>query len=168
MKTEFVTFTYKITPKVSAQFGEIDNIHPTPHTGVDFVVSVNTPIYAPVDSIVSRVEEHHALLGKAVFLKTDSGYQIVLGHLNDIKVKIGEHVHSGELVALSGNSGNSTGPHLHLGIIDKLGQFIDPNVFFNSIKSMYFTIQSQAVVAFGKLDSAIDLFMQNPTMLIPV
>lgn len=116
-----------LIPRITADFGEIDSVHKTPHTGIDVAVPQGTPLYAPADGIVSRIADYGDVsLGKAVFVKTHTGYQYIFGHLSDVKVSLGERIHSGDILALSGNTGNSTGPHLHFGLVDKAGAFVDP------------------------------------------
>lgn len=115
-----------LTPRITARFGELDSVHSTPHTGVDIAVPEGTPLYAPDGGIITRVYEN-ASIGKAVIMRTRAGYQYIFGHLSDnTKVRVGERIHTGEIIGLSGNTGNSTGPHLHLGAVDTAGAFIDP------------------------------------------
>lgn len=118
-----------LTPRVTAPFGAIDSTHPTPHTGVDVALPEGSPIYAPADGIVSRIADYgDGSLGQAVFVKTQAGYQYIMGHLSKVQVHAGDRVHAGDLLALSGNTGNSTGPHVHLGLVDKAGGFLDPQL----------------------------------------
>jgi hypothetical protein len=119
---------------VSAGYGVISNVHKTPHTGIDFAVPMGTPINAPLDGVVSRIADYgNSSLGKAIFVNTHGGKQYVIGHLSEIKVKAGQLVHQGDLLALSGSSGNSTGPHLHFGMFNALGQPMSPgNISFDA------------------------------------
>lgn len=118
-----------LAPRITAGFGDIDSSHPTPHTGIDYAMPIGSSVYAPEGGIISRITDYGATgLGKAVMMKTQAGYQYIFGHLSDNSlVRVGERVHKGDILALSGNTGNSTGPHLHLGVIDKAGHFIDPD-----------------------------------------
>lgn len=86
-----------------------------------------TPIYAPFEGIVTRVVDYgDKSLGKAVFVKIKGGEQYVIGHLSDIKVQLNQYVDQGNLLALSGSTGRSTGPHLHFGMFNIFGKPIDP------------------------------------------
>jgi hypothetical protein len=117
----------ELLPRITAPFGSIDPSHPTPHTGIDFALPIGSPLYAPEGGIISRIADYgDASLGKAIFVKTKAGYQYIFGHLSEVKVREGDRVFGGDLIALSGNTGNSTGPHLHLGMLDKAGGFVDP------------------------------------------
>jgi hypothetical protein len=114
-------------PRITSRFGEIDSAHAMPHTGVDVALPIGSNVYAPESGIVSRIADYGDVsLGKAVFMKTGSGYQYIFGHLSQVKVRVGEKIHTGEVLGLSGNTGKSTGPHLHLAAVDSHGTFVDP------------------------------------------
>lgn len=82
------------------------------HTGIDISNVVGTPVLAPADGRVKSIWKDR-FLGLA--LKIDHGYGIetVYGHLHKVLVKVGQRVKRGEKIALMGNTGRSTGPHLH-------------------------------------------------------
>lgn len=84
------------------------------HYGNDYRLPEDTPILAPTDGTVTRTFEDQ-LGGNVLEIAEDNGryYQWFM-HLNDFKVKAGESVTAGDVVALSGNTGEqTTGPHLH-------------------------------------------------------
>lgn len=112
-------------PRITSKFGEIDEVHMTPHTGVDIALPIGSSVYAPDGGIVTRVYEN-ASIGKAVIMKSREGYRYIFGHLSEQKVRVGERVHTGDILGLSGSTGNSTGPHLHLGALNTAGAFADP------------------------------------------
>jgi len=117
---------------VSAPFGDISNIHPNGHTGIDLVMKSGTELFSPVDGIIKRIVDYgDKNLGKGIFIETEDGKTVIMGHLSDFKVKLGQKVSEGDLVALSGNTGNSTGSHLHLGLKDMSGDFISPEEVLN-------------------------------------
>jgi murein DD-endopeptidase MepM/ murein hydrolase activator NlpD len=66
--------------------------------------------------------------GNLVVIEHEFGYQSYYGHLSTIKVKLGDYVKTGELIAFSGNTGRSTGPHLHFEI-KKNGNSLNPAIF---------------------------------------
>ncbi len=82
------------------------------HEGLDIAVWYNTPVLATADGVVIYAGWLSGY-GYMVKLKHGFGYSTYYGHLNKIKVKKGQNVKRGQLIALTGNSGRSTGPHLH-------------------------------------------------------
>lgn len=85
---------------------------PTPHKGVDFGIPIGTPIIAPSDGIVEHVA--YQARGAGRYIKIKHGHiTTVYMHLSRSLVKPGQRVRKGERIALSGNTGGSTGPHLH-------------------------------------------------------
>lgn len=87
----------------------------TMHTGVDLAAPMLTPEYAAVDGVVLRAGSASGF-GLAVYILTDDGDVMVYGHMEKITVKAGQYVQAGDTVALVGNRGQSTGPHLHFEI----------------------------------------------------
>lgn len=90
--------------------------HIKPHNGTDFAMPIGTPITAPANGVVERVSNHHAA-GRYVVIRHDNGYRTRYLHLSRPLVKQGDIVTMGERIALSGNTGSSTGPHLHYEVI---------------------------------------------------
>lgn len=113
--------------EVSTKFGITDEWHNTVHNGIDLVMNTGTELFSPVSGTISKVVDYGSEnIGKGVFIKTDSGENVIMGHLSDIKASVGDRVSEGDLVALSGNTGHSTGSHLHLGLKDTDGTFLNP------------------------------------------
>jgi murein DD-endopeptidase MepM/ murein hydrolase activator NlpD len=89
------------------------------HSGTDFRAAVGTPVYAVADGIIEGVGDTdltcpRASFGKWVFIRHYNGLATAYGHLSLIKAVEGTRVQKGELIGYSGNTGYSTGPHLHL------------------------------------------------------
>ncbi|MCL7929542.1 peptidoglycan DD-metalloendopeptidase family protein [Halomonas llamarensis] len=84
----------------------------SPHNGTDFAMPIGSPITAPANGRVERVENHYAA-GRYVVIRHDNGYRTRYLHLSKPLVSRGQRVEMGERIALSGNTGRSTGPHLH-------------------------------------------------------
>jgi murein DD-endopeptidase MepM/ murein hydrolase activator NlpD len=82
------------------------------HAGVDIPGPSGTPIYATADGIVGRAERSGGY-GNLVELEHGKGIQTRYGHLSRILVAAGARVKRGQLIALMGSTGRSTGPHLH-------------------------------------------------------
>jgi murein DD-endopeptidase MepM/ murein hydrolase activator NlpD len=96
------------------------------HSGVDFRASVGTPVYAVADGVVEGTGDtdqtcYKASFGKWVFIRHNNGLSTAYGHLSLIKVSEGARVKKGDLIAYSGNTGHSTGPHLHLTVYASYG-----------------------------------------------
>ncbi|MDN6323209.1 MAG: peptidoglycan DD-metalloendopeptidase family protein [Halomonas sp.] len=88
----------------------------SPHNGTDFAMPIGTPVTAPANGVVERVSNHHAA-GRYIVVRHDNGYRTRYLHLSRPLVNQGERVTMGERIALSGNTGRSTGPHLHYEVI---------------------------------------------------
>jgi murein DD-endopeptidase MepM/ murein hydrolase activator NlpD len=98
------------------------------HRGIDLANSSGTPIYATADGVV-RFTGIQGGFGKAVRIRHEaSGLETVYGHLDSFKVKAGEKVKRGDLIGLMGNTGRSTGPHLHYEV-RKSGKSFNPQSF---------------------------------------
>ncbi|API59641.1 hypothetical protein BSL82_10185 [Tardibacter chloracetimidivorans] len=108
--------------RVTSRFGEKRGNEV--HNGVDIAVPVGTPVRAPAGGEVVKVWED-ASNGKAVRIRFPDGSVGGFAHLSDQKVKVGDKVAAGQVFALSGNTGRSTGPHLHYKL-EKDGRAVDP------------------------------------------
>jgi len=91
------------------------------HNGVDFRASVGTPVMAMSDGEVLGIGDTDltcagASFGKYVFIKYNNGLSSTFGHLSLIRVREGENVKRGQVVAYSGATGHVTGPHLHVSL----------------------------------------------------
>jgi len=112
------------------------DIHPvlgTPrmHYGQDFVVPYGTDVYATGAGTVLESGWNSGGFGNYIVIDHGYGLQSTYGHLSQIKVSKGMNVKRGDLIGLSGNSGTSSGPHLHYQI-DQFGQHKNPVNFFNN------------------------------------
>lgn len=116
---------------VSAKFGS--RMHPINntkevHSGVDLKADKGTHVYAPAHGIVEFNGKQNGF-GNLVIVNHGLGFKTYYAHLNDEKiVKYGQFVSKGEHIANSGNSGLSTGPHLHYEV-RFLGKSLDPANF---------------------------------------
>lgn len=84
---------------------------------VDFAVPVGTPVVASRSGVVIMAQGNGSG-GNVVLIRDASGYAMEYAHLSTMNVVPGQRVEQGQQIALSGNTGNSTGPHLHWGIVD--------------------------------------------------
>lgn len=121
--------------RVSSAFGY--RIHPIykqriAHLGMDFTGKMNTPIYATGDGKVIKVDKQRGH-GKRIVIDHGYGYKSIYAHLNGYNVKRGKKVKRGEVIGYLGNTGLSTGPHLHYEI-RKNNRPINPiNYYFNDL-----------------------------------
>ncbi len=97
------------------------------HKGIDIACKVGTEVRASRNGRVVFAGNKDGY-GNLVIIEHEYGYQSYYGHLSRIKVKKGDEVKTGEMIALSGNTGRSTGPHLHFEI-RKNGKSVNPDSF---------------------------------------
>jgi murein DD-endopeptidase MepM/ murein hydrolase activator NlpD len=81
------------------------------HTGVDYAVPVGTDVLAVADGVIENANWGRSY-GTQLVQKLDGGW-FIYAHLSKTLVKPGDKVSEGQVIAKSGNTGNSTGPHLH-------------------------------------------------------
>lgn len=87
------------------------------HHGVDYLVPEGTAVFATADGVVKTLSEKNSTHGKAVVIDHGNGYETSYSHLLDIRVRKGDRVRRGDIIALSGNTGLSFAPHLHYEVI---------------------------------------------------
>jgi murein DD-endopeptidase MepM/ murein hydrolase activator NlpD len=124
-------FVSPLGGRLSSSFG--NRIHPilgvpSFHGGIDIAVREGTWVGAAADGVVAFAGDNAGHLGKAVFIKHQNGYETHYGHLSKIFVQYGQKVKARKLIAKSGSTGRSTGPHLHF-TIKHNGAFLDPLKF---------------------------------------
>jgi murein DD-endopeptidase MepM/ murein hydrolase activator NlpD len=124
--------------RVSSPYGELAEVRDNvPHHGIDFAMPEGTALRSFSDGVVERVVNFgHNNLGKGVFIRNDDGTESIYGHMSEIDVKAGQHLHSGDVIGLSGNTGNSTGPHLHYGMQDAHGAWLDPTPIADKVANI--------------------------------
>lgn len=83
-----------------------------PHNGTDFAVRIGTPVLTPADGVV-EIAKYSRSAGYYVVIRHRGSYSSVYMHLSKLLVKPGDRVRIGQTIARSGNTGISTGPHLH-------------------------------------------------------
>jgi murein DD-endopeptidase MepM/ murein hydrolase activator NlpD len=113
--------------RITSKFGAIDAVHKTPHTGIDIAMPSGTKLRALSDGVVDRVFTGDGPIGKGLSIKFPDGTRAIYGHMNDVKAQVGEVVNAGDIIGLSGSTGRSTGPHLHLGLKAPDGSWLDPS-----------------------------------------
>lgn len=116
------------TGLISSNFGE--RIHPITkerkaHNGVDIAVPVGTHLYSAVDGTVI-LAAYSESAGNWVKVQTDTGWTVIFMHMDSLTVSSGQVVKKGDHLGYSGNTGRSTGPHLHLEVRNPQNEAINP------------------------------------------
>jgi murein DD-endopeptidase MepM/ murein hydrolase activator NlpD len=103
------------------------------HYGIDLAAPMHTPEYAAADGVVLRAGPASGF-GLAVYILHENGDVTVYGHMDEILVHVGQYVDAGDTIALLGNRGQSTGPHLHFEVHrgGEEGERIDPVAWLNA------------------------------------
>ncbi len=109
------------------------------HTGMDFTATVGTEIYATGNGSVVKVEKDGRGYGNNVIINHGYGYETLYGHMSKFNVRPGQKVKRGDLIGYVGNSGSSTGPHLHYEV-RKNGNPVNPvNFYYNDLTPEEYT-----------------------------
>jgi murein DD-endopeptidase MepM/ murein hydrolase activator NlpD len=116
---------------IAASFGWRTNPWPEFHKGVDLEANYGTPVHATAAGTVASASWDGGF-GLKVDIDHGNGYHTWYAHLSRASVAPGQRVTKGQLIALSGSSGESTGPHLHYQLMYE-GQPIDPQPFLNGV-----------------------------------
>ena len=118
--------------RITSRYGY--RIHPTMkkrifHRGLDMRARVNTPVYATASAVVNYGGYHkRSGYGNLIILDHSFGFRSYYGHLNKVAVKSGQFVKKGDLIGYTGNTGISSGPHLHYEI-QYIQRVLDPTRF---------------------------------------
>ncbi|HPV14830.1 MAG TPA: M23 family metallopeptidase [Candidatus Cloacimonadota bacterium] len=133
-------------PSIYPTFGVISSgfglrVHPILnellfHHGIDIANEVGTPIYATADGVVRHIG-YEPNYGKRMYITHSDGYETQYAHLYSYKVQEGDVVRKGQIIALMGDSGMSTGPHLHYEVIVN-GYKTNPEAYLNRIDTTRF------------------------------
>ncbi|HHE38260.1 MAG TPA: M23 family metallopeptidase [Candidatus Cloacimonetes bacterium] len=138
-KVELKKLLYLQTPSIYPTYGRISDTygwrkHPITgkrsfHKGIDFGNVSGTPIYATADGIIKK-SSREKYFGKYIVITHKFGYQTKYAHLQKSFVKSGQTVKRGEIIGLMGNSGRSTGNHLHYEVL-RYNQNRNPYKYLN-------------------------------------
>ena len=117
-KTNFITSNFGYRPRFKRN-----------HYGVDIKANIGDTIYSAFSGKIRVVKEASGY-GKVIVIRHYNGLETVYGHLSKQIVKVNEHVKAGQPIGLAGNTGRSTGPHLHFET-RICGVAINPNHLFS-------------------------------------
>ncbi|MFB6618282.1 M23 family metallopeptidase [Streptomyces sp. NPDC085524] len=123
---------------LSATFAQAGGMWAHKHSGQDFAVPSGTPVDAAAAGTVVKAGPNGGgdgpAYGNAIVIKHGNNTYSQYAHLSKIQVKIGQKVAKGQRIALSGNTGNSSGPHLHFEIrtTPNYGSAVNPVAFLRN------------------------------------
>ncbi|MEU9108948.1 M23 family metallopeptidase [Streptomyces xanthophaeus] len=123
---------------LSATFGKGGNMWSHKHSGQDFAVPVGTPVKAAAAGTVVKAGPNGGgdgpAYGNAIVIKHANKTYSQYAHLSKLQVKVGQKVNMNQRIALSGNTGNSSGPHLHFEIrtTPNYGSAVNPVAFLRN------------------------------------
>ena len=99
------------------------------HTGVDLVMDSGTPLYATGDGVVHTVKSEATGYGRQIVIDHGFGYKTRYAHMQEVILKVGTPVKRGDCIGFSGNTGSSTGAHLHYEVLYKDNQVNPANYY---------------------------------------
>ena len=139
--------------QTASGFGyRVDPIYKTTkfHSGMDFSANIGTPVYATGDGKVIKVGWESGY-GKLIKIDHGFGYVTWYAHLNDYNVRVGQKVVRGEVIGKVGNTGKSTGPHLHYEVHVK-GKVVNPiNYYFMDLSAEDYDKMIELAANHGKV-----------------
>jgi len=158
---------------VTSKFGK--RIHPTLHKnefhrGTDLRAKMRTKVYAPADGIIEFAGAHkRSGFGRLVIINHAFGFKTYYGHLNKVVIKSKQFVKKGDLIAYTGNSGLSNGPHLHYEV-KFMYNALNPYWFMKWTVENYNEIfQKEKKIPWQSLVTAIsNLTVLKPTQTLPL
>ncbi len=109
---------------LTAEFGDW-GLWASYHTGLDFSAGYGAPIKAMANGVITEVG-YDGSYGNKVVITLDDGTELWFCHMSDYAVSTGDEVRAGEVIGYIGNTGNTTGPHLHLEVRPGAGDPVDP------------------------------------------
>jgi hypothetical protein len=113
--------------RLTGKFGELSPVRDfQPHSGIDLAMPEGTTLRSIASGVVDRVYDGTGAIGRGLSVKMPDGTRTIYGHMNEVKAHVGERVSAGQILGSSGNTGNSTGPHLHFSMRNSDGSLIDP------------------------------------------
>jgi murein DD-endopeptidase MepM/ murein hydrolase activator NlpD len=128
IKSEIIKFLYPVYGRITSKFGL--RIHPVTgeskfHNGIDIAGKDGDKIRCPFDGTVAKVY-FNSIGGNQLIIQHSNGYITGYAHLKKVFVSSGNNVLQGQIIAEVGNTGRSTGPHLHFTLKDNNSNYLDP------------------------------------------
>lgn len=114
------------------------------HEGIDYADPAGTPVVAPEGgTVVSNTMGEYGYGPNLVLVKMANGLVELFGHMKDSLVSVGQTVTAGQVVGNVGSEGNSTGPHLHFGVVTEQGTPVDPTPYVTALPAGQASGQAQ-------------------------
>jgi hypothetical protein len=133
--------------RLSGGFGELSPVREGVHNGIDLAMPEGTTLRSVSDGVVEAIRDYGTKnIGKGVVIRTPNGEHHIYGHLSEIDVFKGQRIHPGDVLGATGNTGHSHGAHLHFGIQNAKGTFIDPTEYAKSLSEMAGNVDHQTVL----------------------
>ena len=144
-KENFCNYYTPIQGIITSEFGKRRG---RPHEGIDIDLITGDEVKVSFDGMV-RVARHHLSYGNVVIVRHYNGLETLYAHLSEILVEPGDVVNAGEIIGLGGNTGRSTGSHLHFELRFK-GEPLQPKSLISFDKNCLVSDSIQLVREFGK------------------
>lgn len=123
--------------RLSSEYGELSLVRDgRPHTGIDLAMPEGTVLRSLTNGVVEKVYDGYGKIGEGVKIRLDDGTFHIFGHMDEVMVKKGQIIQAGQIIGESGNTGHSTGPHLHFAVQQADGSFINPTPLAGDISAM--------------------------------
>jgi murein DD-endopeptidase MepM/ murein hydrolase activator NlpD len=146
--------------RLSSSYGVLEEVRDGPHSGIDLAVPEGTILRSIVDGEVTNVFDGSRNIGEGVKILGEDKREYIYGHMSDVDVRVGDKVHFGDVLGESGNTGNSSGPHLHFGVKED-GQFVDPSVLAPKLDSITGDIVIDKTIPWYDVEGRMDMAMET-------
>jgi len=156
--------SYKITSRYLQQ----EAFRNSPHRGIDFRMEIGEPLRAIKSGIIHVRDFGNVNAGKTILIEAEDGKTYIYGHLSEFAVKEGQKIETGQLLGYSGNTGHSTGAHLHFSVREG-SKYLDPSPHIEFIQNMnnpqfLAKVQAKAESIQQSSYSFADLFKESSNM----
>jgi hypothetical protein len=138
-----MAFVPPIAGIMTSDFGP--RTHTRYHYGVDLKLNIGDSVRAAFDGVVRISQYNHGGYGNVVVIRHYNGLETIYGHMSGRTVVPGQIVRAGDLIGFGGNTGHSTGPHLHFETRYK-GKAIDPRTIINFADTSGYQLRSDTLV----------------------
>lgn len=143
INSNYIKFLSAAPYPITSKFQQQELFRSKGHTGIDFAFPNGEPLRSIQDGVIVKIVDYgNKNIGQGVLVKWEDGKTAIYGHMSKIAdgLKVGDKVDVGQLLGYSGNSGHVVGKnggyHLHFGLKNENGEFIDPSPFIDHIQNM--------------------------------